>query len=273
MIGLIGPPAPAHVEMELSQEDVNAHLTTVKDQILKLSHATWDHAKPGQNGVSGLPALLAVDLDNARELVSVTWEPTDVKERTTNLSNAVPDHAQNGLNGKTGDNALLLVDKELLSVNVPASEEFSEIISVQDQRLNNVPVTEDHALSGLHGKNGHPALLRVDLDPREDNVSANTELIAKDQLRRVNSVMDHHVPNGPNGASGLAVLPNVDQDKEPELVDVWDQMDRKLLLAKDQVLRLLSAKDSPVATGLNGAIGLCVIRNVVEDSLSVPVHA
>lgn len=273
MIGLTGLLALAHAEMELSREDVNAPPTTAKDQISKLSHATWDHARPGQNGVSGLPALLAVDLDNARELVSVTLEPTDVKERTTNLSSAVLVHAQNGLNGKTGDSALLPADKELPSVNVPASEEFSVIISAKDQRLNNAPVTEDHALSGLHGKSGLPALLPVDLDRRDDNVSANTELIAKDQPRKANSVMDHHVLNGPSGASGLDALPSVDQDKEPELVDVWDRMDRKLLLAKDQALRLLSVKDNPVATGLNGATGLCVIRNAVEDSLSVLVLA
>lgn len=273
MIGLIGLPAPALAEMELDLEDVNALPTTAKDQILKLSHATWDHARPGLNGVSGRLALLAADPDNVRELVSAISEPTDVKEKTTNLSNAVLDHVQNGLNGKTGDNALLPVDKELPSVNVPASEESLEIISAQDQKLNNAPVTEDHALSGLHGKNGLPALLHAEVDPREDNVSANTELIAKDQMRRLNSVMDHHVLNGLSGVSGLDALPSADQVKEPELVDAWDRMDKRLLLAKDQALKLLFVKDNPAATGLNGAIGLCVIRNAVEDSLSVLVLA
>lgn len=164
MIGLTGLLAPVLAETEPSLEDVNALLITAKDQISKPSHVIWDHARPGQSGVNGRLALLAADLDNARELVSVTWEPTDVKEKTTNLSSAVLDHAQNGLNGKTGDNALPLVDKELLFVNVPALEEYSEITFAQDQRLSNALVTEDHALSGLHGKNGLPALLHAEAE-------------------------------------------------------------------------------------------------------------
>lgn len=164
MIGLIGLHVPALAETEPSLEDVNALPTTVKELISRLSHVTWDHVRLGLNGANGLLALLAADLDNVRELVSVILEPIDAKERIMNLSNAVLDHAQNGLNGKTGDNALPLVDKELLSVNVLASEEFSEIIFAQDQRLNNVLVMVDHALCGLHGKSGLHALLHADLE-------------------------------------------------------------------------------------------------------------
>lgn len=259
--------------MEPSPEDVNALPTTAKDQISRLSRATWDHARLGRSGASGRPALLAADPDNAKELVSAISEPTDVKERTTNRSNAVLDLAQSGLNGKTGVNARLLADKELPFVNVPASEESSETISAQDQRLNNAHATEDRALSGLHGRSGRHALPRAEADRREDNVSANTELIAKDQTRRANSVTDHHVLNGPSGASGLDALPSADQDREPELVDAWDQTDKRPPLAKDQVLRLPSVKDKTAATGRNGATGRCVTRSVEEDSLSVPALA
>lgn len=104
-------------------------------------------------------------------------------------------------------------------------------------------------------------------------MSANMEPTAKDQTRRVNSAMDHHVLNGPSGASGLDALPSVDQDREPELVAAWELTDKRLLLAKDQALRLLFARDNRAATGLNGAIGQCAIRNVEVDSLSVPVLA
>lgn len=104
-------------------------------------------------------------------------------------------------------------------------------------------------------------------------MSANSELIVKDQMRKVNSVTDHHVLNGPTGASGLDALPNADQDKELELVDVWDQMDKKQLLAKDQVSKPLSVRDNLVATGQNGAIGQCVTRNAEVDSPSVLVPA
>lgn len=273
MIGLTGPHALALVETELSREDVNALRTTAKDQISRLNHATWDHARLGPSGVSGLPALLAADLDNGKELASVILEPTDVKERTTNRSNAALDHAQSGLNGKTGDNALLPADKELPFVNVPASEVSSETISAQDQKPNNAHATEDRAPCGHRGRSGRLALPRAEVDRREDNAYANSELIAKVQMRRVNSAMDHHVLNGPSGASGLDALPSADQDKEPELVDVWDQTDKRLLLARDQVSRLPSVKDKTAATGLNGAIGLCVTRSVVEDSPSVLVLA
>lgn len=92
-------------------------------------------------------------------------------------------------------------------------------------------------------------------------------------MRRVSSAMDHHVPNGLSGASGLDVLPNADQDKEPELVDAWEPMDKKLPLAKDQALKLLFAKDNLAVTGLNGATGLCVIRNAEVDNLFVHVLA
>lgn len=257
------------METEPSREDVNALLTTARDQTSRLSHATWDHARLGRSGASGLLALLAADPGNAKEPVSVILEPTDVKERTTNRSNAALDHAQNGLNGKTGDNARLPADKELPFVSVPASEESSETISAQDQRPNNVHATEDHALYGLHGRSGRLALLHAEADLREDNVSANTELIAKDQTRKANSATDHHVLNGPSGASGRDALPSVDQDREPELVDAWDQTDKRQPHARDQVSRLPSVKDKTAATGRNGATGQCVTRSVEEDNPSV----
>lgn len=273
MIGLTGLRALVPVEMEPSREDVNARPTIAKDQILKLSHATWDHARLGRSGANGQPALLAADLDNVKELDSVISVPTDVKEKTMNQSNAVLDHAQNGLNGKTGDNAQLLADKELPFVNVHASEVSSVIIFAQDQRPNNAHAMEDHALCGHHGRNGRLAPPHAEVDRREDNVFANMEPIVKDQTRRPNSVTDHHVLNGPSGASGLDALPSAAQDKELELVDAWDQMDKRLLHAKDQALKLLSVKDKTAATGQNGVTGQCVIRNAEEDNLFVLVLA
>lgn len=164
MIGRIGQAAHALVETEPSLEDVNAQPTTAKDLISKLNHAIWDHVKLGRNGVNGRPALLAADLDNAKELVSVILEPTDVKEKTMNLSNAAQDHVQSGLNGRIGDNALPPAGKEWLFVNVRASEEFSEITFAQDRKLNNALVMVDHALCGLHGRNGRLAQLRAEVE-------------------------------------------------------------------------------------------------------------
>lgn len=92
-------------------------------------------------------------------------------------------------------------------------------------------------------------------------MSANLELIAKDQTKRANSATDLHVPSGQSGASGQDALQSADPDNGLELVGALDQTGKKPLLAKDQVLKLPFAKGNLAATGLSGVTGPCATRN------------
>jgi len=179
--GLTGPSAVVLAAMESSNvEDSAAPKIAVKEKLLKTNLATWDLVKPGQNGVNGLLALLAVEEERSPELDIVFSEPRDVKEKIMKPNLVNLDLAQNGANGLIGDNVPLAVAMESNPEKELAWEESMEINIVLERKLNLVLAIMVLALNGVTGKNGPPALSPAAMELREEKESAKEAQIVSE---------------------------------------------------------------------------------------------